>query len=85
MHPYVHTHFVVGWVLSVALKRCVLMQQGKWLHPSLLPHRPFPTDPNGATASPIAGGILLLSAEETARCDAMSAFVYILIPYQSLP
>lgn len=39
--PYVHTHFAVGWVLAVALKPCVLMQQGKWLHPSsssLPPH-----------------------------------------------
>ena len=36
-HPYVHTHFAVGWVLAVALKRCVLMQQGKWLHPSSFP------------------------------------------------
>jgi hypothetical protein len=35
---YVHTHFAVGWVLAVALKRCVLMQQqGKWLHPSSFP------------------------------------------------
>jgi hypothetical protein len=65
------------WVgfFAVALKRCVLMQQGKWLHPS-----PRPPDPNRATASSIAGGILRPSAEETARSDAMSSFVYILIP-----
>jgi hypothetical protein len=62
LRPYVHTHFAVGCVLAVALKSCVLMQQGKWLLP------PSPLAPLvllRSSASSVAGGILPPSAEDS--------------------